>query len=227
MSSTNNKSASNADQPLNQNDNTLLSDAQHSIAATGGFIPEQQQALARVFQQSILQVFQTSESQPGTPTSIGVELRPNTTLPRNLADEDNNLPTANMNNLMTPHQENTSALRNTNEVIEFLSAPPFNLSQAFLDGFMVNKYKSVEDLFKQNLTYHKTRLVSLLHRANRLDEFEFFANDLTTMGCFIEYIQSYAADGTSTPSEGTFDAGDFEDYIADRMLDIDEEMFTQ
>ena len=46
------------------------------------------------------------------------------------------------------------------------------------------------------------------------------------MGCFIEYIQSQAADG-DTPSERAFDADDFEDYIADRMLEIDEEMFTQ
>ena len=58
MSNTNNDSASNADQQLNQNDNNSLSDAQRSIAATGGFTPEQQQALARVFQQTLAQVFQ-------------------------------------------------------------------------------------------------------------------------------------------------------------------------
>jgi len=114
-------------------------------------------------------------------------------------------------NVMMSHDETLTA---------FFSGYPFHLSTDYINDFLLSRFNTIEDVFDHStLRIWPSSLIIQLNRLNRLDDYESLEEELTVFSGFVTYLKAISEDDVDL---WNFDAEDFDHFLYDHFLDIQE-----
>ena len=107
-------------------------------------------------------------------------------------------------------------------IMNFFSQFPFHISPEYIDGFILPKYQTVNEIFaSQTLSLHAVILVMQINRANRLDDYEELENDMITYLGFIHYLKEFPEGPLGLKY---FNPREFSDYLCDQYFSLREKI---